>query len=167
MLIALSVLTLCVVVVVSLVGRLLGRTELVSYDSVAQRMHDTHWSDGVVLGAGMVAAVIGLLLLLLAALPGRPVVVALDDIDGSAAGISRRSLRAALRREAGAVHGVDKARIRLGRKQILVSARTARAAAEGVDSAMGEAMTRALERVSPNRPTAVRTRLRSTRKGES
>lgn len=98
-LIALAALTLCVVVTVSLVGRLLGRTEVVSYDSIAQRMHDTHWGDGVVLDAGVAAAVLGLILLLLAVLPGRPVVVALDDVDGSAAGMSRRSLRAASKGE--------------------------------------------------------------------
>ncbi|WP_405138615.1 DUF6286 domain-containing protein [Nocardia sp. NBC_01388] len=165
--VALALLALCVVTAVSLIGRLLGRSEVVSYDSVAHRLHDTHWSDGLVLGVGVAAAVAGVLLLALALLPGRPVVVALDEVDGSSAGVSRRSLRAALRRAAGAVHGVDSARVRVGSKKILVSARTGRIGSDEVDGAVRDAVTGTLERIAPARPATVRTRLRSTGKGEN
>ncbi|MCU1640779.1 MAG: hypothetical protein JWN03_1054 [Nocardia sp.] len=165
--VALAVLALCVLTAVSLIGRLLGRSEVVSYDSIAHRLHDTRWSDGLVLGAGVAVVVVGAVLLVLALLPGRPVVVALDEVDGSSAGVSRRSLRAALRREAGAVHGVDSARVRLGSKKILVSARTGRTGSSEVDGAVQEAVTRMLERIAPARPATVRTRLRSTSKGEN
>ncbi|WP_330179762.1 DUF6286 domain-containing protein [Nocardia sp. NBC_01503] len=166
-LLALTVLALCVVAVISLTGRLVGRSELVSYDALAGRLHGAHWSDGIVLGAGMAIAAAGLVLLLIAVLPGRPVVVALDELGDSPAGIARRSLRADLRRAAVSVHGVESPRVRLGDKKIRVSARTGRAETAGLDTAMREAVTGALDRIAPARRATVRTRLRSHRRGES
>lgn len=166
MLLALAVLALCVVAVLSLTGRLIGRSELVSYDALADRLHSAHWSDPVVLGAGIASAAAGLVLLLIAVWPGRPVVVALDELGDSPAGVARRSLRADLRRAAASVHGVESPRVRLGDKTIRVSAGTGRAQAAGLDTAMREAVTGALDRIAPARRATVRTRLRSHRRGE-
>lgn len=165
-LLALTLLTLCVIAVISLSERLLGRTELVSYDAVARRLRATHWNDDLVLGAGIAIAAAGLVLLLVAVVPGRPVVVPLEELDGIPAGISRRDLRAALRREAGSVHGVESARVSMGGKRIHVSAATGRAETAGLDSAMRDAVTGALDRIAPARRAPVRTRLRSHRPKE-
>ncbi|WP_084514326.1 DUF6286 domain-containing protein [Nocardia acidivorans] len=166
-LLALAVLAVCVVAVISLTGRLVGRSELVSYDSLADRLHGTHWSDAAVLGAGIAIAGAGLVLLLIAVLPGRPVVIALDEVGDSPAGLARRSLRADLRRAAASVHGVESPRVHLGDKKIRVSARTGRAETAVLDTALREAVTGALDRIAPARPATVRTRLRSHRRGES
>ncbi|MBL1076418.1 hypothetical protein JK358_18635 [Nocardia sp. 2] len=90
---AAALLALSVATIVSLVQRLSGARQFVSYDTVATRLHDIHWGDTVVLTAGIIVAALGLLLLALALTPGRAVVVPLEPMDGSDAGIDRRSLR--------------------------------------------------------------------------
>ncbi|WP_051178769.1 DUF6286 domain-containing protein [Nocardia concava] len=127
--VALAVFALCLVTVISLIQRLTGGRELVSYDALAIRLHDIEWTDAIVAVVGVVAMALGLLLLVAALLPGRPVVVPLADLDGSAAGVTRRSVRSALAREVDALPGVAAHRIKVGRGKIRVAATHAHPAA--------------------------------------
>ncbi|MEC3953573.1 DUF6286 domain-containing protein [Nocardia sp. CDC153] len=120
--VALAVFALCLVTVISLIQKLTGGRELVSYDSVATRLHGIEWNDAIVPVVGAVVIVLGLLLLGAALLPGRPVVMPLAEVDGSAAGVTRRSVRSTLAREVNGLPGVAARRIRVGRGKIRVSA---------------------------------------------
>ncbi|WP_405493272.1 DUF6286 domain-containing protein [Nocardia sp. NBC_00511] len=119
---ALVIFALCLVAAISLIQKLTGGNQLVSYDSVATRLHGIYWTDPVVLTAGIVALVLGLFLLGLAVLPGRPVLLPLGEIAGSTAGVARRSVRSALAREVNALPGIDAGRIALSRKKIRLKA---------------------------------------------
>ncbi|NNH72256.1 hypothetical protein HLB23_20740 [Nocardia uniformis] len=166
-LLALALLALCVAVVVALVQRLSGTTEFVSYDSIATRLHDTEWGDPVVFVVGLIVALVGLSLLVLAAVPGRAVVLPLRPVDGDVAGIERRSLRAALRRSAATVHGIDAARVRLRGKAVRVAAASDRVDVRDLPDTVHAAITDTLERIGPRTVPRVRTRLRSAKVGGS
>ncbi|MFF2083779.1 DUF6286 domain-containing protein [Nocardia sp. NPDC058176] len=149
-----------VLVVVSLIQRLTGTRELISYDSVATRLHDTAWGSGWVLGVGIAVAVLGLALLAVAALPGKPVVLALEAGDGMDAGIARRSLRHALADATGGVDGLDKTRVKLRRKKIHVSGHThhtVEQTAEDVRLAVADRLDRIKPADVPRLRTSVRT----------
>ncbi|AYF76675.1 hypothetical protein D7D52_25875 [Nocardia yunnanensis] len=162
--VALAVFALCLVTVISLIQKLTGGKELVSYDSVATRLHDIGWSDPIVAAVGAAVIVLGLLLLALALLPGRPVVLPLADLDGSAAGVTRRSVRAALTRELDGLPGVDARRIRVGRRTIRVAATSVPAPGEiPPESVVGESISNALQRIGLS-GASVRTRVRELRK---
>ncbi|GAB2685646.1 DUF6286 domain-containing protein [Nocardia thraciensis] len=162
--VALSVLASSVVVAVSAIQKLSGTRELVPYDDVATMLHDTRWGSGWVLGAGIAAALAGVLLLVLALAPGRSVVVPVESGDEVAAGIARRSLRAAVRDAAGSVGEVDSVRVRLGRKKIRIGARTGRAPEESV-AAIRAAVDERLSRVAPGVRREVAARARPAKTG--
>ncbi|MFI1912420.1 DUF6286 domain-containing protein [Nocardia sp. NPDC020380] len=172
-LVAVALFAVCLLTVISLIQKLTGDRQLVSYDSVATRLHDTWWTDGAVLAAGVVAIVVGLILLVLALLPGRPVVVPLAELDGTAAGVTRRSVRSTLVHEVNALPGIDSRRIRLGRKNIRVKATSVHptiavesttAEVRSAEVVVGEAVSQALARIGVAGPE-VRTRVRAVRKG--
>ncbi|MFC4377264.1 DUF6286 domain-containing protein [Nocardia halotolerans] len=157
--VALVLCVLAVLVVVSLIQRLTGAREWVSYDSIATRLHDTTWGSVWVLGVGVVIIVLGLVLLAAAALPGKPVVLALESGDGIEAGITRRSLRHALADAAGRVEGLDKTRVRLRSKKIHVAGHT-RHGIERTAQEVGEAVADRLDRIKPATVPRLRTSLR-------
>ncbi|MFE6858666.1 DUF6286 domain-containing protein [Nocardia sp. NPDC057668] len=140
---------------VSLIQRLLGRRELVSYDALARRLHATTWSDWSVLVAGSSAVALGLIVFGLALWPGRAVVMPLDTEDGMVAGVRRSGLRTALRSTATRVDGIDSARIRLGRRKVYVSARTTRRDTTGLPEAINQAVARRVREIGPRRVRTV------------
>ncbi|MFD3743340.1 DUF6286 domain-containing protein [Nocardia sp. NPDC058633] len=158
--VALLLCAAAVLVAVSLIQRLSGAREWVSYDSIAARLHDTSWGSVWVLGTGIVVVVLGLALLATAALPGKPVLLALEPGDGIDAGIARRSLRHALADAAGGVDGVDKARVRLRRNKIHVTGHT-RYTAEQTARDVGEAVATRLDHIKPAHVPRLRTSLRT------
>ncbi|WP_067689967.1 DUF6286 domain-containing protein [Nocardia jejuensis] len=121
-LVALAFLALCLIATVSLIQKLTGDKELVSYDSLADRLQHTQWGNTGVLAVGVLTAAAGVALLVVALVPGRPVVLPLEDIDGNPAGITRRSLCSEVRGDTESVRGIDSARVRLGGRKIRVSA---------------------------------------------
>ncbi|MFC8381239.1 DUF6286 domain-containing protein [Nocardia sp. NPDC057272] len=149
-----------VLVAVSLIQRLTGTREWVSYDSVAARLHDTSWGSVWVLSAGIVVVVLGLALLAAAALPGKPVLLALEPGDGVDAGIARRSLRDALADAADGVDGLDKARVRLRRSKIHVTGHTHHTV-ERTAQEVGQAVATRLDRIKPAHVPRLRTSLRT------
>ncbi|WP_174361637.1 DUF6286 domain-containing protein [Nocardia paucivorans] len=143
-LVASTLLGMCVAVGVSLVQRLIGVREYMSYDRVAYELHGRTWDEPQVLAVGSAVAVIGALLLVTALLPGRARVLPLTDSrpDGIEAGIGRRDLRALLRHSAMEVEGVVSARVRIRRDLALAIVRTDRRShddmAAAVCSVLGE-----------------------------
>ncbi|MFC4127758.1 DUF6286 domain-containing protein [Nocardia rhizosphaerae] len=156
--------TVAVLVVVSLVQRLAGRAELVSYDSLAARLHATTWDSGWVLAVGIAAVVLGVILLSIAVAPGRGVVVPLEAGDGIDAGITRRSLRAAIADAAQSVDGLERARIRLRRKKIQVSGHTGNPVPQTA-AEIGTAVGARLDRIRPGHTPRLRTSLRTRTPG--
>jgi hypothetical protein len=162
--IALVVFAACAAVVVSLVQRLVGAHEFVSYDSVADELHGLTWTDAAVLIAGVVAVVLGAVLLVLAVLPGRAVVLPLTTEDGVRAGLTRAGLHSTLRRSAGTVDGVTSARIRLRRKAVKISARTDRGQSDGLAEQVCDTVTRRIQELGPEPVRRVRTAVRRSKK---
>ncbi|MFI6869482.1 DUF6286 domain-containing protein [Nocardia sp. NPDC050406] len=148
-LVAIALLALCVAVAVALIQRLAGAREFVSYDSVATRLHDTTWGDPLVLAVGIGVALLGAVLVASALVPGRATVIPLEPVDGSAAGIERRSLRTALRRSALGVGGIDSARVRLRGKTIRVSANSDRVDIHDLPETVRAAVADTLDRIGP------------------
>nr|WP_221332979.1 DUF6286 domain-containing protein [Nocardia transvalensis] len=158
-----ALLAVCVVVALSLVHKLTGARQIVSYDGVADRLHTLTWGSSWVAVAGVAAGAAGLALLALAILPGRPVVVPLAADDEITAGVLRRGLRHALRDAAQSVDGVSSARIRLRRRTVRVTARTARAHPADLPDLIRTATDERLTRIGPHPSPRVTTRLRHTR----
>ncbi|WP_280267553.1 DUF6286 domain-containing protein [Nocardia wallacei] len=158
--VALALLAVCAVAVLSLVQRLTGAREFVSYDAVVNRLHEIAWESPWVAVASGGAVLAGLLLLALAVLPGRPVVVPLTADDEITAGVLRRGLHAALRDAALSVEGVHSARVRLRRKTVRVTARTGHAHPADLPDAVCAAVDERITRIGPHPTPRVSTRLR-------
>lgn len=158
---ALVLLAACVLTAVVAIQLITGQGALISYHSVADALHSTRWSDTTTLIAGGACALLGLLLLLAALLPGKPTVLPLTgDLD---AGITRRSLRHALQNTASSVDGVSRARLKLGRRGIVARIRTDRTNTAGLADAVSAALDRRLDQLTPLVRPAVKIRLRATR----
>lgn len=146
LLVALVLLAVGVVVTLSAVQVLLGRTPLLAPDVATGALAQVTWDSPAALAASGVAAVVGLGLLGVAVVPGRTHVLPLtvagapippgaatptDPGPGgglTAAGWHRSDLAVRLRRRAEAVEGVSSARVRVRRQGVRVRARTHRGA---------------------------------------
>jgi hypothetical protein len=149
----------CTVVLLSLVQKLTGAKEFVSYSGVATRLHASTWSDPWVAGVGVAAAVAGLVLLGSAALPGRPVIVPLAGDEEISAGVRRRGLHDALRAAAESVDGVRAARVSMRRGTIRVVARAGQAPPAGLADAVRVAVAERVIRIGPRPAPRVTARL--------
>ncbi|MFC4856868.1 DUF6286 domain-containing protein [Actinophytocola glycyrrhizae] len=144
---------------------LLGERPWVSYDWAARTLYDTRWQDTAVLIAGIVVAVLGLLVLTAALLPGKPTVLPLRDDDSELdTGASRRGLLGTLRAAAASVDGVSSARLRLGRRRVRAAVRTHRVTTAGLGDAVTSAVTHRLAQIGPATDLTVHTRTSTTRK---
>ncbi|MFI5777540.1 DUF6286 domain-containing protein [Nocardia sp. NPDC051570] len=148
-LVALILLAGCVTVIVSLVQRLMGASEFVSYDGVMNRLHETSWADSRGLALGVLGAAAGLVLLALAVLPGRSILVPLVAEDEIAAGVGRRGLDEALRLAAQSVEGVQSARVRLRRKRVRITAKALQSHRPELPDAVRSAVDDRLGRIGP------------------
>lgn len=159
---ALALLSVCVLTAISVIQLLAGTRPLISYAALADLAHTTRWDSlGVAIAAGVVM-LIGLVLLLTAILPGRPVVIPLRATDTDAAidaGASRRSLRSTLRAAANAVDGVTSAKMRLRRRAVTAVVRTHRTTPEGLTEAVRAAIEHRLDQIAPATRPAVRVRV--------
>lgn len=156
-----------VLVAVSLIQNLSHSAEFVSYDSIATRLHDTSWNSHWVLGAGIGAVVIGVVLLAAAVLPGRRVVVALEPEEGMDAGIARRSLDGALADAAASVAGLENTRVRRSRKRIRVQGRAVHADHTDLEQTVDAAVGDRLARIAPRSAPPVSVSLRRSRQPDS
>lgn len=114
------------VVAAEVISALLGRPlRWIPYDRLSAWASSTRWDDPrVMLGAGVVTA-LGLLLVLLALLPGRPRLIPVRTGDPNLIiGMRPRGFTRALAHAAEQVQGVDHARVRLRGKTAEVTARS-------------------------------------------
>ncbi|MGW5383257.1 DUF6286 domain-containing protein [Nocardia sp. NPDC003963] len=125
-LIAGTLLAVCIAVIVSLVQRLTGTREYLSYDDIAGYLHGLTWDDPLVAAVAVAAIALGAGMLLAAVIPGRALVLPLNAAadDGIEAGVARRDLRSILRVAAVSVTGVRSAHVQIRRARVTVVART-------------------------------------------
>ncbi|MEU5691776.1 DUF6286 domain-containing protein [Actinosynnema sp. NPDC020468] len=151
----------CVLVAVVAVQLLLGERPWVDYAAVAGTLRDLRWTDPQPAVAGAAAALLGLVLLLTATIPGRPTVLPLAG--PLPAGARRAGFTTSLRHAAQAADGVASARITLRRKKIVVTATTNRTAVEGLADAVREAVDHRLDALEPSPRPRVVVRVRAPR----
>ncbi|WP_116050163.1 DUF6286 domain-containing protein [Amycolatopsis palatopharyngis] len=163
--VSLILLGVCALVATSAIQLLLGEQPLLSYDKAANSLHELAWNEIPVAIAGGTVAALGLVLVLFALLPGRPVVLPLADGDGSAvdSGTTRRGLRADLRSTAAAVDGVSGAKLRLRRGRASVRVTTNRTTSDGLAEAVRGAIEQRLDDIAPARRPKLRVRVSSRR----
>ncbi|WIX98381.1 DUF6286 domain-containing protein [Amycolatopsis mongoliensis] len=138
-----------------------GERAWLDYGAIARRLTTLRWADLPVVITGGVVAVLGLLLLAGAVLPGKPVVLPLRGEPD--AGVARRSLRSTLRAAAARVDGVEQVALTLRRRSIRVRVRTRRTRPDGIADSVRSAVAARLDRIDPVRRPAVKVRLRTPR----
>ncbi|MDQ3402332.1 MAG: alkaline shock response membrane anchor protein AmaP [Actinomycetota bacterium] len=151
---AVVLLAACVLVAVVAIQTLLGHTPWISYSTVAEALNGARWNDEVpaIVGGGI--AVLGLILLLTAIVPGKLTVLPLaGDIDS---GASRRSYRSTLRAAASIVDGVADAKVNLRRRTVFAVVSTGRTNTDGLADAVRTAIEHRLDHITP----AVRPKLK-------
>jgi hypothetical protein len=153
--------------------QLLAKTHpLISYARATGELHKLHWNGPVpAITAGVLIA-LGLLVLLAALVPGRPVVVALTELTqtsddpgttkGLDAGVSRRGLRTMLGTAAASVDGVASATLTVRRNVVAATVRTL-GSSEGMADTVRAALEQRLDQVSPAQRPALRVRATTSR----
>ncbi|WP_433253320.1 DUF6286 domain-containing protein [Streptosporangium sp. CA-135522] len=102
-----------------LTGSAFGR---MPYRQFAAWVGEAKWSDHLSLALSLVVVMAGALLLGLAVLPGRTRLVPLESADPRMVmGMTRAGLRRTLREAAQSVNDVDRARVRLGRRNVEIT----------------------------------------------
>lgn len=109
------------------VGHLLGQDPTATAGPLARALAETSWQDPVLVAAGAVLVVLGVVAVLASLLPGRQVVLALqgEGAAGPTTGITRSSLARAVRQAAEDVDGVDHADASVRGGRVDVRARSA------------------------------------------
>ncbi|WP_031464827.1 DUF6286 domain-containing protein [Sciscionella sediminilitoris] len=162
---ALILLGVCALLATSTIQLLTGYPPVLGYRQLFGTLHGLHWADATVLIAGCAAAVLGIVLLLAAFLPGAPNALPLrDNESGLRACASKRSLRTTLRTAASGVAGVERAKARCTRKGAHITAYTTHTE----DSAsfaeeIGAAVQRRIEQLELVTRHPVRVRIRQLR----
>lgn len=161
---ALALLAAGAVVAVVAIQLIINERPWIDYGAVATALHDTRWRDTVVLYTGIGAAVVGLILIAAAVLPGRPTVLPLSgDRENMDSGASRRSLRSTLRAAASGVDGVASAKLALGSRRARTAVRTNRTVTEGLDESVRTAVDHRLDQITPQRRPALAVRVHAPR----
>lgn len=155
---ALVLLAASVVVAVCAIQLAVGEPSLLPYDSLAGLLHDTTWSAQGVAVAGGVAAAIGLVLFLVAVVPGRARTATLDQHTA----VSVRGLRNALR-SAAVVDGVESAAVKVRRRRVRAVVRTRRAVVDGLGDAVRTALEHRVGEFALARPPQVVVRVKALR----
>jgi hypothetical protein len=159
---AVVVLAACVLVAVVAIQLIVGERPWVSFDAVASALHDLRWTDVLPAVAGGVVALLGLILVLAAILPGATTVLPLGG--SFDAGAARGGYRSTLRAAAADVDGVSGAAVKLGTRRVKVRVETARTSPDGLADAVREAVGHRLDQVGPATRPAVSVRVRAPRR---
>lgn len=132
----------------------------VSYHDFAGPLRDTHWGDTVALAAAAAIAFIGLILLLVAVLPGRPSAIVLASGDTAIViGAPQASLRRVLERAARDVDGIERARVKLRRRSATIHATTRLRDTSGLRGSVHAAVQDRLTALDPLSPIRIRVRI--------
>ncbi|MBB6174890.1 hypothetical protein HNR23_004950 [Nocardiopsis mwathae] len=132
-------------------------------DTAARQVGDARWDDPEVQVASAVLALIGLLLIVVALLPGEGRWAALrtDDPD-LLVGLSRTALRRTLTAAVLGAGGVESARVVVRRRRIRVRVRTELAETEELRAAVTAAVEERLADIAPLRPYRLTVDVRRT-----
>jgi hypothetical protein len=161
---ALVLLVACALVATVAIQTILGETPLLGYRAAADALHATRWADLGPLVAGGVAAVLGLVLLLAAVLPGKPTVLPLRDEETEfESGASRRSYRGTLRTAASGVDGVSAAAVSVGRRKVAAVVRTDRTTTDGLADAVRASLDHRLDQIVPETRPELKIRIKAAR----
>lgn len=161
---AAALLAACGLVAVVAIQTILGQTPWIGYRAAADALYATRWTDLVPLIAGGVAAVLGLLLLLAAFLPGKLTVLPLRDEETAfESGASRRSYRSTLRTAASDVDGVSGAAVSLGRRKVAAVVRTDRITTDGLVDAVRASLDHRLDQIAPQARPELKIKIKAAR----
>ncbi|WP_327048423.1 DUF6286 domain-containing protein [Microbispora sp. NBC_01189] len=158
---ALALLAIGVLTAVEVISALLGHpVGLVPYERVAGWARTTAWNDDRALAAAAALALIGLVLVLIAAVPGRGRLVALRTADPDlVVGVPRRALARVLSGAAGRVDGVRAAGARVRGWHADVSVRTDLRDTTVLRERVRAAAEREIARLAPAHPISLRVRV--------
>ncbi|WP_431875891.1 DUF6286 domain-containing protein [Amycolatopsis sacchari] len=163
-LVALVLLAASVLVAITAVQMLLHEHAWLSYDRAARALHELRWTDTAVLVAGVVAAVLGLLLFLCALVPGARTVLPLATDDTAIdSGASRRSYRSTLRAAAADVDGVSNAKLKVKARSVKAVVRTRRTNPAGLAETVEDSLAHRLDQIAPARRPTVKIKLKAVR----
>ncbi|ATY11932.1 hypothetical protein CU254_16785 [Amycolatopsis sp. AA4] len=154
-------LAVCVLTAVAAIQRLTGHQPWLDYRAVATAVHDAHWTDLVPALISGAVAVVGLVLLWAALLPGKRRILPLTGDPDS--GADSADYRSALRAAAADVDGVERAKLSTGSRKVKVRVKTARTRTDGLADAVRAAVESRLDHISPVRRPAVSVRVRASR----
>ena len=166
---ALVLLSACVLTATDAIQIQVHSHPWLSWHRFARYLHGLHWNGTVVAVTAGVLIALGVIALLAALLPGRPVLIALrggqaegeEPGAGAAplpdAGVSRRGLAAALRTAAASVDGVTSAKLSLHRHAVAATVYTL-GSTEGITDDVRAALEKCLDRIAPAARFAVRVR---------
>lgn len=158
---AVLLLAVCVLAAVVVIQRLTGHQPWLDYRAAAAAAHDARWTDLVPALISAAVALVGLVLLWAALLPGKRRILPLTGDPDS--GADTVGYRAALRAAAADVDGVERAQLSTGSRKIKVRVKTARTRPDGLADAVRAAVESRLDQISPARRPAVAVRVRATR----
>ena len=133
----------------------------VPHRDLAAPLQHAHWADTATLTVATAAAFIGLVLILIGVIPGRPRAIALASGDESVViGVPRRSLRRSLAWLAEEVTGIRNAKARTGGRSVTVRATTRLRDTASLREAVHAAVQDRLTALDPLWPLQVKVRLR-------
>jgi len=164
-----GVLTAAVIVAAGIVGCIwaasaaLGRPlwHIPHSDFAGPLQGSVHWDDTGTLIVASAVALVGFLLILIAVIPGRARAIPLASGDDSLViGVPRRSLRRSLGWLAEDVPGIDRAKVKAGRRSVTVKATTRLRDPAGLRESVQAIIEDRLTRLDPLWPVRVKVRLR-------
>jgi hypothetical protein len=130
-------------------------------DFAGPSQSSVHWDDTGTLIVASAVAVVGFLLILIALIPGRTRAIPLASGDDLVViGVPRRSLRRSLGWLAEDVAGIDRAKVRTGRRSVKVQATTRLRDPAGLRESVQAVVEDRLARLDPLWPVRVKVRLR-------
>ncbi|MBB3663171.1 MULTISPECIES: DUF6286 domain-containing protein [Prauserella salsuginis group] len=164
LLVALVVLAAGALVAITAVQLLLGEPPWISYDAVARTLHGLRWADTAVLLVGIGTALVGLLLLLCAFVPGARTVLPLAPGDsGVDCGAAQRSYRNVLHSAAARVDGVSDVKVKARSRSVKAVVRTDRTNTAGLTEAVERALAQRIDQLAPERKPTVKSKLKAAR----
>jgi hypothetical protein len=125
-----------------------------------------HWSDAGTIAVAAAASFVGLALVLIAVIPGRPRAIPLASGDDSVVfGVPWRSLRRSLCWLVQEVPGIDSATVRAGPRAVTVHATTRLRDTTGLSESVHTVVAERIGALDPLWPLKVRVRLRRKKEG--
>ncbi len=142
---------------ISCIQLIAGTPPLIPFTTVGRFAATTTLNDPAVLAGGAVLALLGVVLLACALLPGTPQVLALASTnDHTDAGVARLSLARDLTAHAAAADGITDAHVTVGARAVTVNAHTALRDRAGLAEQVRERVAPRLDDVNLARPARVR-----------